>query len=198
MPQPPLTHHSPGLDPTGGDGLYTDLDGITQNGNVWPSESDIPNFYSTVKDYYGHILSLARHLSRLFALSLDLPESHFDEMMTHPGGIARLLYYPPSKDPKPLDPERKDDEVGLGAHSDYECFTILLCSSAPGLEVLSPEDSWVPLAAVDGGFVSLVISLALSSTGLPYPCFSQIAATVAGDGQTVYFLSSHFPSIHCA
>jgi isopenicillin N synthase-like dioxygenase len=120
---------------------------------VWPSKEDLPEFYETVRDYYGRVLGLARHLFRLFALSLDLPEDHFDEMMTHPGGIARLLYYPAAKNPQPLDPTRKDDEIGLGAHSDYECFTILLCSSAPGLEILSPDDAWVPAPAVEGSFI---------------------------------------------
>lgn len=74
-------------------------------------------------------------------------------MMTHPGGIARLLYYPPSANPQPLDPSRKDKEIGLGAHSDYECFTILLCSSASGLEILSPDDRWIPAPAVEGSFI---------------------------------------------
>ena len=142
-----------GLDPTGGDGQYRELDGEDVNDNIWPSEEDLPGFYETVRDYYGQILELARHLFRLFALSLNLPEDHFDPMMTHPGGIARLLYYPPSKDPRPLDPKKKDKEIGLGAHSDYECFTILLCSSAPGLEILSPENVWVPAPAVDGSFI---------------------------------------------
>ncbi len=75
-----------GLDPTGGDGKYAELDGRKENGNVWPSEEDLPGFYEVVREYYGHVLGLARHLFRLFALSLDLPEDHFDEMMTHPGG----------------------------------------------------------------------------------------------------------------
>ncbi|RMY72258.1 hypothetical protein D0863_04636 [Hortaea werneckii] len=142
-----------GLDPTGGDGQYRELDGADVNGNVWPSETDIPGFYATIKEYYGEVLSLARHLFRLFALSLDLEETYFDEMMTHPGGIARLLYYPASADPQPLDPTKKDKEIGLGAHSDYECFTILLCSSASGLEILSPDDQWVPAPAVPGSFI---------------------------------------------
>ncbi|KAK4560873.1 hypothetical protein LTR86_005453 [Recurvomyces mirabilis] len=142
-----------GLDPTGGDGQYRELDGEDVNGNVWPPEEDIPGFYDTVRQYYGQILELARHLFRLFALSLELPEDYFDSMMTHPGGIARLLYYPASKDPQPLDPKVKDKEIGLGAHSDYECFTILLCSAAPGLEILSPDDRWVPAPAVEGSFI---------------------------------------------
>ncbi|KAK4889035.1 hypothetical protein LTR27_012151 [Elasticomyces elasticus] len=142
-----------GLDPTGGDGQYRELDGEDVNGNAWPSEEDVPGFYETIRAYYGEILSLARHLFRLFALSLDLPEEYFDPMMTHPGGIARLLYYPAPNNPQPLDPATKEKEIGLGAHTDYECFTILLCSTAPGLEILSPDDKWVPAPAVDGSFI---------------------------------------------
>jgi len=73
--------------------------------------------------------------------------------MTHPGGIARLLYYPAPSNPQPLDPSQKDKEIGLGAHSDYECFTILLCSTAPGLEILSPDDRWIPAPAVEDSFI---------------------------------------------
>ncbi|KAK0946584.1 hypothetical protein LTR29_002052 [Friedmanniomyces endolithicus] len=142
-----------GLDPTGGDGQYRELDGEDVNGNLWPSEEDVPGFYEIIKAYYGEVLGLARHLFRLFALSLDLPEEYFDPMMTHPGGIARLLYYPAPSNPQPLDPKQKDKEIGLGAHSDYECFTILLCSTAPGLETLSPDDQWIPAPAVKGSFI---------------------------------------------
>ena len=142
-----------GLDPTGGDGKYTELDGEAVNGNVWPSEEDIPGFYAAIREYYGEILGLARHLFRLFALSLDLPEDHFDAMITHPGGIARLLYYPSPSDPQPLVQGLRDKEIGLGAHTDYECFTILLCSSTPGLEILSPENRWISAPPVNDGLI---------------------------------------------
>lgn len=141
-----------GLDPTGGDGAYTELDGDSTPGNVWPDESDLPGFYAGVREYYSEVLQLARHLFRLFALSLGLEEGFFDGVTTHPGGIARLLYYPPSKDPRPLE-EGKDKEVGLGAHSDYECFTILLSSSVGGLEILSPDNTWVAAPVAEGAFV---------------------------------------------
>lgn len=135
------------LDPTGGDGQYHDLDGKTTKSNLWPQEKDLPGFYDGIKEYYGHVLQLARHLFRLFALSLDLPEDHFDAMMTHPGGIARLMHYPATA----ADADKQ--AVGLGAHSDYECFTILLCSSTPGLEVLSPSNEWVSAKAIPGSFI---------------------------------------------
>lgn len=141
------------LDPTGGDGKYADLDGSTTDTNVWPPDSALPGFKREIGAYYAQVLQLARHLFRLFALSLELEESHFDAMMTHPGGIARLLYYPPSHDPKPLDPAQTDAEIGLGAHTDYECFTLLLSSSTSGLEILSPENEWVEAPAVDGALI---------------------------------------------
>ena len=66
------------------------------------------------------ILDLARHLFRLFALSLGLEETYFDKMTTHPGGIARLLYYPPPKSSPPQSPALSSEEqVGLGAARDY-------------------------------------------------------------------------------
>ena len=142
-----------GLDPTGGDGQYVELDGSKANGNVWPSEDDVPGMYAVIREYYGSVMNLARHLFRLFALALDLSEDYFDSMMTHPGAIARLLYYPESEDPQPLDPKQKDKEIGLGAHSDYECFTILLCSSASGLELLSPDNQWIAAPVAEGSFI---------------------------------------------
>ncbi|OCK77308.1 Clavaminate synthase-like protein [Lepidopterella palustris CBS 459.81] len=144
-----------GLDKTGGDGLYKNLDGTTYKGNMWPEESDLPGFYAVVREYYSEVLQLARHLFRLFALSLSLPETHFDPMTTHPGGIARLLYYPPAKRPVPSSPHPSAaaEEIGLGAHSDYECFTLLLCSSSPGLEILSPTGTWTAAPPIPGSFI---------------------------------------------
>lgn len=43
------------LDRTGGDGKYTNLDGTTGPGNMWPKEEDLPGFYDAVKEYYGGV-----------------------------------------------------------------------------------------------------------------------------------------------
>lgn len=147
------------LDPSGGDGAYVDLDGTKPcpgHGNVWPSEKDFPRFKSALAEYYGQVLSLARHLFRLFALALGLDEDYFDAMTTHPGGIARLLYYPPQ--PK-KDTSTTTDQIGLGAHSDYECFTLLLSSSNPGLQVLAPDPTpqWMEMPVVED---SLTVNIA--------------------------------------
>jgi isopenicillin N synthase-like dioxygenase len=138
--------YSDNLDRTGGDGQYVQLDGSrTRDLNQWPSEDSVPGFYDAVKTYYGEALLLARHLCRLFALSLNLPENYFDSKTTHPSANSRMIYYPAGT---PM-----TDDVGLGAHTDYQCFTILLCSSAPGLEIMSPSGNWVQAPTVPGGLV---------------------------------------------
>lgn len=138
--------YSDDLDPTGGDGQYVQLDGTrTRDLNQWPNEDSVPGFYAAVKTYYGEALLLARHLCRLFALSLDLPESYFDSKTTHPCANSRMMFYPAGSP--------TTDDIGLGAHTDYQCFTILLCSSAPGLEIMSPSSQWVQAPVVPSGLV---------------------------------------------
>jgi len=84
---------------------------------------------------------------------LALPENYFEHLVTHPGGIARLIKYPPSTNPKPLSELNEDEEIGLGAHTDYECFTLLLQDSTPGLEILNPDGKWISAEPIKGGIV---------------------------------------------
>lgn len=45
-----------GLDPTGGDGKYVELDGSASgSANLWPDESELPGFYEGIKSYYGQV-----------------------------------------------------------------------------------------------------------------------------------------------
>jgi len=44
------------------------------------------------------------------------------------------------------------DLVGIGAHSDFECFTILL-QGGPGLQVMNAEDVWVEAPPIPGAFI---------------------------------------------
>jgi len=45
-----------GLDPTGGDGKYVELDGSTEGSkNLWPREPDLPGFYDGIAKYYGQV-----------------------------------------------------------------------------------------------------------------------------------------------
>lgn len=59
-----------GLDPTGGDGKYVELDGKPEAGvNLWPKESELPGFYEGIAKYYGHVCSLPKNKYYVLMLS---------------------------------------------------------------------------------------------------------------------------------
>jgi isopenicillin N synthase-like dioxygenase len=88
---------------------------------------------------------LARLMFRGFALALDLPEDHFEAHRTFPPSQLRLIHYP-------FDADAPPDQAGIGAHTDYEFFTILQ-GTAPGLEVLNGRGEWIDAPPVAGAFV---------------------------------------------
>jgi len=56
-----------GLDPTGGDGKYVELDGSRETGaNLWPKEEELPGFYAGIAQYYGQVRRL------LYGVDLDI------------------------------------------------------------------------------------------------------------------------------
>lgn len=111
--------------------------------NAWPS---VPGFKSTVAAYYAEVLTLARRLVRLFALVLQLPETYFDGMVRKPGAMGRLLHYPPQPPDDPL-------ALGIGSHTDIECFTILAQDSQPALQILNVKGEWIEAPPIPGTFV---------------------------------------------
>jgi isopenicillin N synthase-like dioxygenase len=90
------------------------------------------------------VFALGRRLLRGFALALGLPEEAFDAFVTKPPSQLRLVHYP-------YDPAEAQ-AAGIAAHTDYECFTILL-PTAPGLEVMNGAGAWVDAPPIDGAFV---------------------------------------------
>ena len=109
--------------------------------NVWPA---LPGFREAVGSYYTAVFELGRRLLSGFALALDLSETFFDRFVTAPPSQLRMLHYPPNPAP--------DVTVGIGAHTDYECFTILL-PTTPGLEVMNGAGEWIDAPPRAGAFV---------------------------------------------
>lgn len=110
--------------------------------NQWPGT---PGFKADIKAYYDAVLALSQRLFQGFALALGLPEDAFTRHISRPPSQLRLIHYP-------HDPEIQGDSPGIGAHTDYECFTILL-PTAPGLEVLNGAREWIDVPVIDGAFV---------------------------------------------
>lgn len=112
--------------------------------NVYP---DLPEFRPAIQAYYWAMYDLGCKLFRAFALALDLPTDFFAAKITKPLAQLRLLHYPPQTGE--LDPQ----QIGTGAHSDYECFTILAQDQVGGLQVLNTAGDWIAASPIPGSFV---------------------------------------------
>ena len=136
--------------------------------NIWPEQ---PGFREAVSGYYDAAFALGRALFRGFSLALGLPETHFDEYLQKPPSQLRLLHYP-------FDPSA-EDRPGIGAHTDYECFTILL-PTAPGLEVMNGEGEWIDAPPIDNAFVVNIGDMLEVWTGGTYVATSHRVRKVRG------------------
>lgn len=120
-----------------GSALNYPLLGPTQ----WP---DDPAFKRHVSQYYQHLKAIGHQLFRSFALALDQKEDFFDVHIQHAPSQLRLIHYP-------FNPQATDAE-GIGAHTDYECFTLLL-PTAPGLQVLTKQGEWIDIPLLENTLV---------------------------------------------
>jgi isopenicillin N synthase-like dioxygenase len=111
--------------------------------NLWPKDS--PEFQQQLCAYQSALISLARRLTRVFALALHVPENSFDKYVRRPEAGMRILRYPEQT-------ESRDDQTGIGSHTDVECFTIVTQDS-PGLEVLNKAGQWIKVQPVKDSFV---------------------------------------------
>jgi isopenicillin N synthase-like dioxygenase len=109
--------------------------------NTWP---DLPGFAEAITDYYAAVLDVGHRLLRAFAVALGEDPDVFARHATKTPSQLRLVHYPFNPD--------AEDVLGIGAHTDYECFT-LLKPTAPGLEVLNGAGDWIDVPPVDGTFV---------------------------------------------
>lgn len=105
--------------------------------NQWP---EMPGFREDVQAYYQHVTAIGGQLFRAFALALGLDETYFDAHLRHPPSQLRLIHYPYDA--------TAEDRPGIGAHTDYECFTTLF-ATAPGLQIVDKRGQWTDVPLVE-------------------------------------------------
>jgi isopenicillin N synthase-like dioxygenase len=111
--------------------------------NQWP---ELPGFREQMIDYHTTMADLCRVLYRGLALSLDLDADFFTSKMCKPISELRVIRYPSQ-------PARQESVVGIGAHSDYDMFTVLATDDVAALEVLNPAGQWIPVPPVANTFI---------------------------------------------
>ncbi len=110
--------------------------------NQWPE--GVAGFREAVTAYYEGAFALGQRMLRGFSEALGLPAGHLDGFVTKPPSQLRLIHYPFNA--------AANDRPGIGAHTDYEIFTLLL-PTAPGLEVMNGAGRWIDAPPVPGALV---------------------------------------------
>jgi isopenicillin N synthase-like dioxygenase len=92
-------------------------------------------------------LALGEHVLEAFALALGLPVDYFRRMTNKPMVTMRLIHYPPQS--TVVD----EEQLGCGAHTDYECFTLLSQSNHTALQILNKQGRWIDAVPKENTFV---------------------------------------------
>ena len=111
--------------------------------NQWPA---LDGFRETVYDYYRAVSDLSQTLCRAFEIHLKLAPGYFRQFMQKPPSQLRLLHY--LENDAPL----SEQNMQMGAHTDYECFTILH-QAKPALQVLNMAGEWMEAPPIEGTYV---------------------------------------------
>ena len=109
--------------------------------------SALPQFEKVAEAYHSAILALARMLIGGIALSLGLPQDYFEHLQRKPITIQRIFRYPPQIG------RVSQEEIGIGAHTDYGFLTVLSQDAVGGLQVRNRAGEWVTAPPVEGTFI---------------------------------------------
>ncbi len=116
--------------------------------NIWPAQPDL--FRPRVQTWFDHCGALARRMTRIFALALQLPEDYFAPFDDHSVDMLRLNHYQLPPGGLRLEP----GQLGMGAHTDYGIVTILWADSvAPGLQILDRAGAWHDVLPAPGALL---------------------------------------------
>ena len=113
--------------------------------NVWPSE--LPGFRETMEAIYAAFEQAGDRVLRAIALHLGLAEDWFVATVEDGNSVMRLLHYPP------LPGDATAGAVRAAAHGDINTITLLLGAEEAGLELLTRQGDWLPVAPAPGALV---------------------------------------------
>ena len=114
--------------------------------NQWPS--GVAQFEPAMKDFYQSMNQLSRDLLKIFALTLDLDESWFEDKISRGMSSLAINHYPAQETP-PL-----PGQLRAGAHTDFGTLTIVAATSGPGgLQIRNRQKEWIDVATAPDCFV---------------------------------------------
>ena len=115
--------------------------------NVWP---DLENFRRDVRACWDVLTDAGTAVLEGLSLAAGLDRRFLaDRCDSHRFNTLRLLNYPRNDAPA------SDTNVGISAHTDFECMTLIF-QTAPGLELLASDGNWYDVPGHDGRLIVML------------------------------------------
>jgi len=112
--------------------------------NRWPDEP--PEFRAPALALYAELDRLGRRILGLIARSLGIAPDWFEPHVGMGNSILRAIHYPPIEG-------ASAGAVRAARHEDINLITLLIGSSAAGLEILARDGSWIAVTSIPGTIV---------------------------------------------
>ncbi len=115
--------------------------------NVWPAE--LPDFKTVSLALYGQLESVSNILLTGLALYLGESADAFTGLTDDGNTILRMIHYPALDDHTFI-----PGAVRAAAHEDINFITLLITSTASGLQILTRDNEWLDVNAQPGEIVA--------------------------------------------
>lgn len=107
--------------------------------NIWPEE--VQEFKQTMSTLYQQIEACTLTLLEACSIYIQEPNHHLRRIAEGGNSILRIIHYP--QVPK----EYQASHLRAAPHEDINLITLLVGATASGLEILTRDGSWLPIAA---------------------------------------------------
>ena len=128
--------------------------------NVWPEvdvhldEDEVRGFRAGISTYYKSVEEVSDEMFEVFARCLGLESGYFKGLTDVGMNSMNMIHYPPISALPLAHQLDMDRQLGIGEHTDFECFTLLAQHGVeePCLDIWVNEE-WVPVQPIPDTFV---------------------------------------------
>lgn len=127
-------------------------DGLTNYGfNQWPDPKRIPGLRPMLEqEYIPQLTEVGHRLLSAASDGLGLGTEFFRPYFEDPYWSMRLIHYPAA-----AASDNQNYEYGIGEHTDYGVFTMIMCDEVKNTLQIRPKgtEDWVTVDPIEGGFL---------------------------------------------